>query len=101
MTGRRDEDRARAARSLYIRDQATAREIAAVLGVHERTIRRWLDQDGVDRRSPGPRRAAVPDAKIMTLRGLGQSWAEISRQTGLSPTGVRKRWAAAAGRAVP
>ena len=71
---------------------STAREIGELLGVHERTVRRWLLAQGVPPRRSGPR-SWLPGQEIVELREAGAPYQEIAHEVGASKTGVRKRYA--------
>ena len=74
------------------RSGATTREIAAQLGVHESTVRRWLAAAGVPMRSRGSRPRLVA-AAVARLRDRGASWEAVARRVKASKTGVRKAYA--------
>jgi transposase-like protein len=73
-------------------------QLAERFGTSRAAVRRVLDAAGVERRPDGGRRGSRPvegpdDATIRRLRDEhGCSWATIAEYTGLSPTGVRKRY---------
>lgn len=84
----RTEARTEASR-LYHSKGLTFREVARVLEVDERTVRRWLA--GTARRT-GPRgRTDIDDAKIIVMFREGAGPTEIAKATGLSRGAVRKR----------
>ena len=77
----------------------TAREVAALLGVDEKTVRNWLS--GGLRRT-GPRgRADITDDAVLAFRAEGLSYAAIAARTHMSATGVRMRVYALSGRRRP
>jgi DNA-directed RNA polymerase specialized sigma24 family protein len=81
---------ARASR-LYHSGGLSAREVAKVMEVDERTVRRWL---GDTTRRTGPRgRTDVTDARVAEFHREGCGPTEIARLTGLSRGAVRKRLA--------
>lgn len=123
MSRKIDEGRVAEAARLYHSARLTQAEVARVLEVDVRTVRRWLA--GTARR-PGPRpRPGVRDQLILDLRdrsasisseyaayleragyrvprkGRPLSFAAIAALTGMSKTGVRMRYYALTGRARP
>lgn len=85
---------------LYHSLRLTEAEVARVMQVSERTVRRWLAGTA---RSTGPRRrTSVNDTLILDLKDReGLSFAEIGRRAGLSKTGARMRYYALTGRERP
>jgi DNA-directed RNA polymerase specialized sigma24 family protein len=99
MARQQDESRVAQASRLYHSGNLTAREVAAVMNVDERTVRRYL---GDTTRRTGPRgRTDVSDARVIALRDQGCGPTEIARLTGLSRGAVRKRLARIARDASP
>jgi hypothetical protein len=100
VTRKTDTDRIAEAARLYHSAHLTEAEVARVLLVNERTVRRWLD--GTTRRT-GPRgRTEVKDQAVLDFRDReGLSFAEIGRRTGMSTTGARMRYYALTGRERP
>jgi predicted transcriptional regulator len=97
VTGKTDAAKVAEAARLYHSARLTAAEIARVMKVNERTIRRWLA--GTTRRT-GPRgRTDVRDELILALRDRESlCYAEIGRRTGMSETGARQRYWVLTGR---
>jgi len=87
---RRDPAAVDAARRAYAAGTPIA-AIAARHGVHPVTVQRWL---GSQARPRGRRKLPVPDAEIAELRAAGLSYAQIAARTGMSRSGVRKRYTA-------
>jgi hypothetical protein len=100
VTRKTDAGRIAEAARLYHSARLTEAEVARVLRVNERTVRRWLA--GTTRRT-GPRgRTEVKDRAILDFRQReGLSFAEIARRTGMSTTGARMRYYALTGRERP
>lgn len=75
----------------------TTRQIAARAGVHESTIRHWLNGQGVKMRRRGAQPKA-PVEDILTLRRRQKlSWEQIAAATAMSKTGVRRAYRQATG----
>lgn len=65
--------------------------LAALMRVHESTIRRTLDRYKVPRR-PRQNRAVVDGQAVGLMRVMGLSWASIAKAFGCSATTARNRW---------
>lgn len=91
MTRTQDQGRVAKASRLYHSGGLSVREVAKVMDVDEKTVRRWLG-DSLRRR--GPRgRTDVTDARVIALRDQDMNPTDIARATGLSRSAVRKRLA--------
>lgn len=99
MTGRLDQAKVAEAARLYHALSLTEAEVARVMQVSERTVRRWLA--GTARRT-GPRaRSDVNDALILDLKDQGLSFRAIALRVHMSKTGARLRYYALTGRERP
>lgn len=92
-------DRIAEAVRLYA-DGATTREVAALLGVRDTTVGRWV---GDAARPRGRRkRDDVTDADVIAMREEDElSWNEMAATLRMSRTGVRMRYAQASGQGRP
>lgn len=89
MPRQQDKSRVAEASRLYHSGGLSVHEVAKVMGIDEKTVRRWLA--GTLRRT-GPRgRTDVGDPKIIVMLRAGAEPTEIARATGLSRGAVRKR----------
>lgn len=89
MSGKLDQAAVAKASRLYHTQKLTVREVAKIMDVDERTVRRWLA--GTLRRRGQRGRVDVSDAKVVALRTEGLSERQIAAQTGLSRGAIRKR----------
>lgn len=79
------ERRARILRVMYVKEGKSLRDIAAHYQTSASTIKRWMDEAGIERRPPGRPRTRFSLVVYHKLKGQGMSQAQISVQMQMTP----------------
>ena len=73
-----------------IREGASVKEAARMLGVHESTVRNWRREAGLSGQDASKRYSADDENDVIDLLREGESLAQIARDTGISEPTIRK-----------